>query len=437
MIKYFYEEYGYSKDDLYGILDIFHKLTERGILKRCKSKSGDKYKFKYVGIVATQQHIISILPKYLEIKTKGQELLITKKIIKLFKKIDPSKVSNEEDLYFDTNLGNDDSNEIIIADYLLQDYFLNGIYNKECTYIDMNSNNDIDWDETINGIDPILIEDQPIYFNTYHTISDIDTYNQVTKIHAWAMNYCYMKYADILGYDSYYVESLVTDVPNYDSWINLINIELSEIYDDRNVALLKSLINLIYNKLNSDESNDITFYGTSSFHIIWEYILSYLCDNNYNQICKDMDKAKFYSLQNEYIATKTKTLEPDILKLEECDNSKTLFILDAKYYNFKLYNASYEHSPGIEDIIKQFMYEEVLRKKYLSNSNMKTYNAFVFPADDSTIDIMKPIGKLKIDYFGGKEIILILANAEKIFDAFIKDKKFGNLLGLLGCEISK
>lgn len=58
----------------------------------------------------------------------------------------------------------------MIADYLLNDFSLNGYYQKKFTEYEIDGEGIIDWSKTVNEITPVFSKGVPYYFSTYNEV---------------------------------------------------------------------------------------------------------------------------------------------------------------------------------------------------------------------------------------------------------------------------
>lgn len=251
-------------------------------------------------------------------------------------------------------------------------------------------------------------------------------YNYITLLHKWAIKYCIDKYAELLGYAGNLdleEDINISELGDDKSILLILERELSEVYEDRKINVIKSIIALVNNKYNSNGEDHLDIYGTKTFHVIWEYALGKTLENEYSEkYHKAMDKPQWFFKQNnkyEKVQSSKKTLIHDIVKV--LDNK--LYIFDAKYYNIayekhgdQLKIIGNPNIPGIQDITKQFLYENIL----LKNLGLQhSYNVFLFPTAQNLEKGYEIIGLIKFDYFDNQYIYNLYIDANKLFNVYL------------------
>lgn len=398
---YVREEYGYKlkNDGTSNELPFTSKEIKSLIDSRICYKFDDdtKLKFKFVGIITLPNNIVVSLPKsYTNTKTSIMPDII--KSFKAYKNSDRYKrnkktsinENTECELYLNDNLNDCSISEISIADYIIADYVTYGLYQNFYSELILDGNGDSDWQATVESIDPIMSNGYPIYTSTYNYEVFLDRNNKITEIHKWAVDYSIGKYAKFLDYnlDVIYGEyESYEDIASYNEILYLIQTELNNTFESRNINLLKALNNLLEKSFGSTNGDSISLYGTSKFDTIWEYILQtvfkdeYYDDNFKDKYNRDIFKPLWKDINGN--PWQANPIKPDIVR--QVDNN--LFILDAKYYDIELnYNKDgklqLSGQPDSYDIIKQTYYKTKLEEafsKSSDNSIQEYINCFVFP----------------------------------------------------------
>lgn len=399
---YVREEYAYKlKND--GTSNELPSISAEEIKSLIDSRICDKFdsdtklKFKFVGIITLPHNIVVSLPKsYTNDKTS-----VMPDIIKTFKAYKNSasykrnkktsiNENTEGELYLNDNLNDCSISEISIADYIIADYINYGLYQNFYSELILDGNGDADWQVTVESIDPTMSNGYPIYTSTYNYEIFLDRNNKITELHKWAVDYSIVKYAKFLDYDLdvvYGEYESYEDIGSYNEILYLIQTELNNTFESRKIDLLKALNNLLNRSFGSAIGDSISLYGTSKFDTIWEYILQTVFkDEYYDEDFKDKyNRDIFKPLWKDINGNpwQANPIKPDIVRQVD----KTLFILDAKYYDIELNyskdgNLQLSGQPDSYDVIKQTYYKTKLEEEFSKSStnDIQEYiNCFVYP----------------------------------------------------------
>lgn len=438
----------YSKEELVYKLEVedddFQKiikiLDEKKILKY--NYKGE-IQFSYVGIVLVKGKTIFISPKYLRCKDEAKEIQSLKQIIKLLnefsvrEKLDKNNLEN-----FSLEQETLEDNLIPIICFLLDDYIENNIYENEIDSSELNGDGEINWDKTIDLVDPIVINSQWFYSDLITNKIIIDNDRYITRLHGAVINEC-MEFLRstglnfVLTYNVDNIENSLEGLDEVDRIEREIENEIMIQFNDRKKRVLQAIKAYIAKRSDTSEIN-LLLYGTRNFKWVWEVICGYVFDNEFVNSGKK-SKYKIYEIEppkwyidnrnnlesddsNEYEMKKNR-LTPDILKVVVYDDIRCLLILDAKYYNLRIENECLKGNPGIDDITKQYLYHTAL-KKYIEKNNInKIINAFLFPCELKTnvqgevvLDFMKQFSDININ--------LIKLNVDEVINMYCCYKKY-------------
>lgn len=422
-------DYQYSKADILSLLkgdrEVFEYLIESVYL--CKNNR-NYFAFKFIGVITIGNILICCFPKYYENNNLQNPNIISEfsEIIKILKEF------GKTDYLPDSSICSTDLNincsEIVLADKILKDYIQYGIFEKWEKIISLNSEGETNWDYTINLTDPIFSKKGPVYHDIYSSEIISENENLIREIHKWALNYSYNKYSTILDYLFWYDRDCVTclqDLGTLDFLVTALKKELSISFTDRSISLLKILRYLVESVYYSSD-NTFSIYGTGSFHVVWEYVCSWIFKNDKDNFKKFIPTPHWYSISGEK-KTKHDTFNPDIIT-EELGN---IYILDAKYYNLKLQENPFDISgnPGIGDVSKQFLYAEIFKKL-----SKPIYNCFLFPRIHNHFYVLS--GYIKLELFESN-IYNIFVSPQQLFTCYLKRKLIENLLKNLKSDIEQ
>ena len=360
----------YSEDILFENLNRndLTNLTKKGVLEPIN----DLYKFNFVGVISIRNIAFTVLPKTL----RNESNLSVATTIKTLKKYcnNNSKLFDGID-YFNVEPDHPECSELAISEFLIKDFQENGICRFEEKLLKLNADGNVDWDFTVNNIDPIYNRNQPVYIDTVNNITIDDQNNLTIAIHKWSLGYVSRKYIDYLASDlvslAFDYEDDLNEIGTIDQLINHLHRQLSLIYSDREIRLVKSLIFLLKKKAGNLD-NDLSLYGTKKYENVWEAICKLVVRDNYKS-GEYFPNPKWNILNNIYHSKGT--LIPDITT----ENSLTgeFYLFDAKYYSLKFINEL-SGEPSYKDVLKQFQYQQHI-EKFKGNIS----NAFLIPIGES------------------------------------------------------
>lgn len=372
----------YIEQKLYQKSELLLSISEselsllglRGIIE----ENNSNYKFTFVGVVALRSHAFAVIPKIYSGEFK-ETVLLTIKTLKKYTKSNRQTFDGID--FFNLEPDNPECSELVIAEFLLEDFQNNGIYTYRDKFYEINGDGDVHWVHTVANVDPIYSGGQPIYIDTInHTIVE-DTYNLTATIQKWCLNYVSNKYSELLGVDminfDFDYEEELSEIGSPEQLINHLQKLLQTVYTDREIYLIKSLIFLLKSKSGAIE-NEMSFYGTKAYANIWEDICKQIwCYKHTKQ--SYFPKPKWNILGDRYESTSL--LIPDIVVHDIEENT---YLFDAKYYRLK-FNSGLSGEPGYKDILKQFQYQH-----HIENKKGKLIgNFFLFPLIDDEFSNLK------------------------------------------------
>lgn len=375
--------------------------------------------FQYVGVITFSSNVICILPKYFKGITfsDDEKKAKFKTVLKVLKKVQNSVLL--PDSKYLKNSG-DIVSEIAVADYLLRDYIDYGIYQKRREEVLLNSSGEVNWDRTISTLDPVISRGKPIYHDLYNYSNITEEFNLIAEIHKWTVKYCLKKYSDILEYNLSFQEDSaegLNDLGDTDHLLGVIERELRITYIDREINLLENLHKLISKKAKNLNTN-FNIYGTGYFHTVWEQVCSYSFNNKKDLYSRNIPKPEWKNTEG--IKVLKDTIDPDVVATNK--EETLFFVLDAKYYNFRMHelpNTTLSGNPGVGDVSKQILYEKAFKDVDISEK----HNAFLFPGlIDSFFEIK---GSVTFALLEGHEIFNIVLNPEILFASFLSNEKIG------------
>ncbi|WP_210487261.1 LlaJI family restriction endonuclease [Rufibacter aurantiacus] len=418
--------------------------------------------FTYVGVASDKKKTLCILPKYLKSSAPDSQNRPelndfyhkhAQTLISVLKAYELNTAQNISDFEFYNLSSSSFTNEITLADFLLNDYVQNGLWfhTKKRTVI--STEGEIMWERTIDNLHPVISGGVPFYFEAYTTSEETVYNNLITAIHTRALKYCSYRYASILNVNSDadflhdfdlsdlvegdYLISILLELGEPDYLTSILERELRVTYQEREIKLLKALLELI-NISNYTGNDQYTLYGKNKFEHVWEDAISFTFKNEYSKWKHLIPSPEWKNADGSTPDVK-ETLIPDVLKIFSLlqSDKKALLILDAKYYLLKYKKGNPEGTtPGVGDIVKQYFYEMVLHRPEISRidknvnwlgNESECLNILGYPAKGSLKGplLVSVTGQVSIaNGFIDKPIINCALNADYIFDSYTEGRQF-------------
>ena len=436
---YVQELKSYSKAKILEILendeDSFNKLIEFSII----DKQDYAYQFNYVGAIIIENLAIYCYPKYIpnkdNIKEDFRQVI---RVIKKYKNLhDDLDYQNEEITEISFNL-------LSMMIFFLEDYYENGLYTNIQNILEVNGNGEINWDRTINYTNPIIKDNKPYYMELYTKYKINDLLDFFRQLHEYIITKCSKKLekAGLLElFDLTPAElsdKTLDDFGNCEFIKYKLEKELNIEFNSHKRKLLKSMHAFISHENSFSNQNFITLYGTSTYHVIWEEICSFIFSNklykplNELRLSKVLD-SKYFSKPNLISVIKkpkwilkegkthwaSKSFEPDLVTFYNDE----FIILDAKYYKLKFDEDELSGNPGLGDITKQYLYQLALEDFRINHGFKSVKNALLFPTYDEEV-VNK--GKVKIDILsdlGLENIQVIMLPVHEVNQMYLENKK--------------
>ncbi len=394
--------------------------------------------FKFVGVVYIDDCVLKIYPKYINLnhdydsspddfekaseKDKAEVEEHFKQVLRVIKKI-----SNKSQSLGLNSLTKDNYNHVGMQIFLLEDYYKNGLYENLETIIETNGEGEIDWDKTINETTALIKNKKPYYVELQTINTRSNDFDYFKLLHESILCECSksLKGIGLLDY--------LGMIP-----CELTGMELSSFGDVKYVTYrlqqeirtqfvtkkrnqLISLLTYISEEKGYQRANTLKLFGSYHFEHVWEVVckavFNDLFDNKYRFGNTKLGSSpriqlminegilreevnleeKYYDFTFKDLLEKVEweitentqqgvnvyypigNLTPDIICIDEKDS---FFILDAKYYILKTNknNKTIENNPGIQDVIKQFVYERAYNEFLRDFKFTHTINAFILPS---------------------------------------------------------
>lgn len=363
------------------------------------------YIFDFVGVVCLGGYVFKCYPKYM--KPGIQPLEELKQIIQVIEKAS----SKSQDIRSYEHIQDSDVNNLLsLMLFMLDDYYANGIYRNELDTLETNGAGEINWDKTINETYPIISHGQPYYvemFTKKRIRDDSDFFYRLhcailTKI---SKELAEAELAELLGIVTVDLsEEELEDFGDIEYIVERIEKELRVQFNTHKQMLLRAMQDYITEQSSLHDDGILVFYGTNSFHTIWEAVCADVFGNVLNGTLSQVAENLGIPLANQYkdkASCKLKDLMPkpmwnwpttknkievnDTLRLDlvSAYNDKGIskfIIFDAKYYTPQMVGANkLSKVPGIADVTKQYFYQLAFMP-FLTDHNVKYIrNCFLMP----------------------------------------------------------
>ena len=338
------------------------------LLKLCKNV--EETIDNFIGVKYNDGKINIIFPLGYRIPKEKNELIQSiKQLFKLIKIVHEKKID-----FFSNGEFTEDSNGLPIDSYqwIINDYLNNGVYvDVEKTY-HQESKGKINWKKTFKA--PFLVNKKSLIYLNPIVEKKSNIKNIISEIYA----YCVDESTKTLWflYDGVKKISNLKNV-NIKYYINVINEEINNTFDDRKKLLLYHMKRILQDKVNNYGKNNVRNYGVRNFEYVWEYII--------NSVYGTENVKKYYPTATYYLNCVTSfeasKLRPDTIMK---DSNNNMYILDSKYY--KVGNICNDVKkikgtlPNTDSIQKQITYGKFIEQNFKEKDNINDiYNAFVIP----------------------------------------------------------
>lgn len=428
------------------------EYNSRKIVKKYLDKKNGKviYSFDFVGIIMYKNCIIKCIPKYYNnlyyMKENDEDRdKILKKIIDVIRKYG---IMQDDITGFSEADADKELNYLSVICYILDDYIQYGLYYNDKSVYELNGNGEIDWDRTINDTQEYIVNGKPVYFNlvTSEIVNNEDDY--IRKVHKHVITQCSLMLKehgilDILSYPFIEFDDAEELYDDTDFIIDRITKELNTEFNSRKQELLRMLKLYFIHKQNYGQDNYEGFAGTMDFNIVWEKICSAVLNNqlenrlgniegieneynksyDLNKRLKDIIPYPFWKKDGCHKGVKASTVELDLISIIKEKGSRYFIIWDAKYYDIKFTEKEIDNNPGVQDIIKQYVYNFVYKSFIEEQKFDRSYNILLFPSEE---DKMSVEGKAEFEILQKElkldDILVMKMPAERIFDLYLNNK---------------
>ena len=457
------EEYKYSKFDLLNKFScskdklniILNKLMDYDIAKivnfeknlYASNLNNNYFKFTFVGVIIIENYVISFYPKYIS----NFDFTEFKSVIRVIERFQ----NDGEIVHLQKDINNKNSfNMLPLILFFFKDYYEYGLYNNFHEIIEINSNNEILWDKTINYNKVIIQNNVPYYYELLSKKRINDDNDYFRRLHEIIITKCSndlknVNLLELFGLTEVNLsDKKIEEFDNEENLLNKINQEIHSQFNTRKLELLNAMKLYILNK-SSDIGleNCFSLYGTSSYYNIWEklccFVLNDLKDKPLTDLILPIKLNKKYEKYDDLISiiespiwhsfnetgeftkyAKENKLKPDLITFYHNDNTFNFLIFDAKYYNLQLEKElPLKGQPGIESITKQYLYQLTYKEFINLHGFNNVKNCFLLPTCDENI-VNKGFVKLEmLNKLNLENIQVIFLPAKLVNQLFLGNEK--------------
>lgn len=316
---------------------------------------------------------------------------------------------------------------IFTAFRLTEDYKINGLLKRNMKITTNKFTGNVNWISTINKKSPIFSNGYPIYHEAIYKKSKQDENSLLISLHKYAISKSLKQFGWLFGMEIHDFNDCEAELPcDLSKGIHFLKNELRNTFIQREVDVIKWIINIILEKENKDIFANLEMLLTKSFYYVWEAMCSKILGNQYSTLKMLLPQPvwEIYNTNN----TQSISHRPDILLIRK----NKLYILDAKYYDVN------NNLPGWHDAVKQFFYSLSIRKNIEENfdlitnqelknkiSDVNTFvNVFILPTfAQYSVSKIGSITVPNIIEYGKVDALVI--NIRLAMKCYIGEKKFG------------
>ena len=361
------------------------------------------YIFSFVGVILLDDLVLLCYPKYIDNNEKPFEKLKT--VIKVIE-----KYNQKEQLVHLYNGENESKqfNRLAISLHILRDYFENGLYSNQEEVVELNGDGEILWDKTINETFAFIKNNTPYYLDLYTHDNTQNDFDFIRRLHAAIVSTCSreLKDAELLDLfalsEAELTEENLEDFGDVDYIKYRLEREIKNQFVTRKQNLLKTLYTYVVEQLSSQTDESFSLYGTNAFNLVWETACGEMFENMQSETLRNLARRELIPMNENSSGSLADYIEipewiinghpvsykgdliPDILTLRKEESGNTaMYILDGKYYLLSVSDGKLSGNPGIQDVVKQYVYNASLKSFIDAFQIGEVANAFLIPALES------------------------------------------------------
>ncbi len=361
------------------------------------------YIFSFVGVILLDDLVLLCYPKYIDNDEKPFEKLKT--VIKVIEKY------NQKEQLVHLYNGEEESrqfNRLAISLHILNDYFENGLYSNQQELVELNGEGEILWDKTINETYVFIKNNTPYYLDVYTQDNTQNDFDFIRRLHSAIVSQCsrelnHDKLLDLFGLsEAELTGENLEDFGDVDYIKYRLEREFKNQYVTRKQNLLKTLYTYVSEQSSNQSDESFSLYGTNAFNLVWETACGEMFENMKSEPLKNLASRELIPMKENSSGSLADYIEipewiingqpvsykgdliPDIVTLRKEDSGNTaMYILDGKYYLLSVSDGKLFGNPGIQDVVKQYVYNVSLKSFIDTFQIGEIANAFLIPALES------------------------------------------------------
>lgn len=361
------------------------------------------YIFSFVGVILLDDLVLLCYPKYIDNDEEPFEKLKT--VIKVIE-----KYNQKEQLVHLYNGENESKqfNRLAISLHILHDYFENGLYSNQEEVVELNGEGEILWDKTINETFAFIKNNTPYYLDVYTQDNTQNDFDFIRRLHAAIISTCSRelnneRLLDLFGLsEAELTEETLEDFGDVDYIKYRLEREIKNQYVTRKQNLLKTLYTYVSEQSSNQSDEFFSLYGTNAFNLVWETACGEMFENMKSEPLKNLARRELIPMKEKSSGSLADYIEipewiidghpvsykgdliPDIVTFRKEDSGNTaMYILDGKYYLPSVSDGKLFGNPGIQDVVKQYVYNASLKSFIDTFQIGEIANAFLIPALES------------------------------------------------------
>lgn len=361
------------------------------------------YIFSFVGVILLDDFVLLCYPKYIDNDEKPFEKLKT--VIKVIEKY------NQKEQLVHLYNGEEESrqfNRLAISLHILHDYFENGLYLNQEEVVELNGEGEILWDKTINETFAFIKNNTPYYLDLYTHDNTQNDFDFIRRLHAAIISTCSRelnneRLLDLFALsEAELTEETLEDFGDVDYIKYRLEREIKNQFVTQKQNLLKTLYTYVSEQSSNQSDESFSLYGTNAFNLVWETACGEMFENMKSEPLKNLARRELIPMKensggsladyieipewiiNGHSVSYKGDLIPDIVTLRKEDSGNTaMYILDGKYYLLTVSDGKLFGNPGIQDVVKQYVYNASLKSFIDTFQIGEIANAFLLPALES------------------------------------------------------
>lgn len=380
--------------------------AEELVEKKICDKKDNSIIFNVTGIIMFNGIVYIIFPCGYKIDNSSDDIQILFDLFTIL--INEEKMDKDE--FENIKIEYEGNGELISVAYeIIKDYREYGYVRIEQVVEGINIGGKVNWKKTMKLKTQIFNEEgMPIFTNLVNTHKVNDKDALLRALHIYTINKSIAMFGELFGIKNDYDEEEIMLPVDKEYAIKFLSAERQVTYNTRFLRVIDLIIKFIDSKEEESKDNAIMSLSTKSFYAVWELMCKKAFRDEYKEMKEDIPRPYWKIGDKEPSYTEQ---IPDILYKE----NRSLFILDAKYYNVK------KNKPGWHDLVKQYFYEMSLRA--VMKDVDESYNVMLIPSECEDVMEMWGIAEVEgVPKFG--QVKGIKVNMKNVVESYCYGNNF-------------